>query len=162
LPAAIEQIILRALDKEPQNRFTTARGMVQALQRAWARELLEKSGPASKEDPGQTTNQPAPGPNLDRGTEDAESLRVQPGEPSRVELTEEQAKMVLWIIEHNKGRLSRAKICQRMDISERAARQLVKEWIEAGLAIKSSKKRRPPTVSSQLATLARKRLREGS
>jgi serine/threonine protein kinase len=35
LPAAVERVILCALDKEPKRRFVTARAMVEALRRAW-------------------------------------------------------------------------------------------------------------------------------
>jgi len=35
LPAAVERVILCALDKEPKRRFVTARALVEALHRAW-------------------------------------------------------------------------------------------------------------------------------
>jgi serine/threonine protein kinase len=38
LPAAVEQVILCALDKEPKRRFATARALVEALRRAWEEE----------------------------------------------------------------------------------------------------------------------------
>ena len=38
LPAAVERVILCALDKEPQRRFITARALVEALRRAWGEE----------------------------------------------------------------------------------------------------------------------------
>jgi len=38
LPAAVERVILCALDKEPKRRFVTARAMVEALRRAWEEE----------------------------------------------------------------------------------------------------------------------------
>jgi serine/threonine protein kinase len=184
LPPAVEQVVLTTLEKEPADRFRTASEMATALRRAWAGKPSPPSQPPSTDlrpegggDPRTTTTDDDGSQDADVDTPEAPRLSmlhrlVDPspdadsgGQTPRrseplpdVALSEEQARTVLKAIEQHDGQMSRGYVRQELGLSAYYARQLLDDWMETGLLIKSVKPRQPATISTRLATLARKRL----
>jgi serine/threonine-protein kinase len=86
LPGAVEAVILRALSKEPADRFPTAQAMVDALRRAWSGrgmseedKITQPAMPAGRQLP--PAPPPPPGP---------------PSPPTQISLEKEEEEPVPW------------------------------------------------------------------
>ena len=171
LPRAVERVILKALAKEPELRFSTAGAMAEALRRAWtdASAPISSRGvaewtPARPED---TPTGPSgtPTPALPAGPEPAEPPTTQPppaihpaapAEPPTTQLSNAEARLVLWAADNASGFLNRPAVCQQLGLAtEWQARRILESWTANGWLIRATSRKLGYQVTDELIRLAR-------